>query len=263
MPRNLMYGSILNNSILTREVSFLLFLISKIHLDYVSNRMDIIAVIKRRKEILFIVSFIYNLIFSPTCLRFYLKKNANIKGAFLKNVKIKIVGEGRLYIGPKTIIKKSVIEVIGDNSVVKIEGGSTNIKNSFFTASKPFGIINIASGFTSEGCSIQAHEEKTISIGRDCMFSSGIILSTTDYHTIISLQTGLRVNNAKEIKLADHIWIGRNVTILKGSIIANDTIIGTGSIVNGNLSTSNAIYAGVPAKIIKHGVNWNRTLLRI
>jgi acetyltransferase-like isoleucine patch superfamily enzyme len=52
------------------------------------------------------------------------------------------------------------------------------------------------------------------------------------------------------INKRDRVWLGANVTVLKGVTIGNDAVIGAGSVVTKDIPTG-AIAVGVPAKVIK------------
>jgi acetyltransferase-like isoleucine patch superfamily enzyme len=56
----------------------------------------------------------------------------------------------------------------------------------------------------------------------------------------------------KEVIIGNNVLVGANCTILPGTIINDNIIIGAGSIVKGELET-NSIYAGIPCKKIKSG----------
>jgi maltose O-acetyltransferase len=49
--------------------------------------------------------------------------------------------------------------------------------------------------------------------------------------------------------IAKNVWLGVNVTVLKGVMIGENTIVGAGSLVTQNLP-DHVIAVGVPAKII-------------
>ncbi len=93
------------------------------------------------------------------------------------------------------------------------------------------------------------------------MFSSGIIISTTDYHSVISKDDGVRVNDSKDIVIGNHVWLGRNVCVLKGVTIADDIVVGMGSMVSRSLELEHSVYAGSPARRIKSDVTWIRPLV--
>lgn len=118
--------------------------------------------------------------------------------------------------------------------------------------------IRIGSGTTIEEANLAVAENSTkLIIGKDCMFSRGINIVTTDSHSIISLETRERTNPAKDVIIGNHVWLGNGVSINKGVTIGFDAIVAGHSIVTKSIS-SNCIAAGVPAKVVKTGVTWNR-----
>lgn len=52
------------------------------------------------------------------------------------------------------------------------------------------------------------------------------------------------------VKVGNNVFIGRRTTILPGTTIGDNCVIGAGSVVKGNLA-SNGVYAGVPARLIR------------
>lgn len=154
----------------------------------------------------------------------------------------------------------SVISVVGDNCNVFIEGGSTNIPHCHIEVRGSGSEIIIKKGFTSEQVSLKACEGRKIVIGEDCMFSAGIYISTTDFHSIIDANTGARLNPAKDVIIGNHVWLAHGVSVLKGSIIPDNVVVGKSSTIAGKLDESNSVYVGTPAKMVKSGVNWKREL---
>lgn len=118
--------------------------------------------------------------------------------------------------------------------------------------------IRIGAGTTIEeaNLAVAANSTKLI-IGKDCMLSRGINIVTTDSHSIISLETGERTNPAKDVIIENHVWLGNGVNVNKGVTVGFDTIVAGHSIVTKSIS-SNCIAAGIPAKVIKTGVTWDR-----
>lgn len=101
-------------------------------------------------------------------------------------------------------------------------------------------------------------EGKKVIIGKDCMFSSNITIMNSDAHSIISLDENERLNFSKDINIGDHVWIGAGVTILKGTDIQDNTIIGSRSLLTNKLYQNNCVYAGSPAELRRENVNWLR-----
>lgn len=102
---------------------------------------------------------------------------------------------------------------------------------------------------------INACNGTKISIGENSLLSNNIEIHSTDYHYIFDAM-GKRINPDASVSIGKHVWIGLGVKILKGSSIADNTIVGAGSIVSGKIDEPCSMVVGVPAKIIKKGVTW-------
>lgn len=99
-----------------------------------------------------------------------------------------------------------------------------------------------------------------IEIGNNCMFAMGITLYHTDSHPILDFATKKIINKVYKLKICNHVWVGANVTILKNSLIGDNSIVGWGSIVTGKFPSSKEgdgfILAGNPAKIVRRNITW-------
>lgn len=153
--------------------------------------------------------------------------------------KISCGNNNNITIGPsKYRIKKLRILGEGDNSIVQI-GDNLSVMNS---------------------CEIVFRPEKNlhVTIGDDCMFASRILIRATDGHTVKSKATGKTLNYGKPVEIGNHVWIGNDVTILKGSKIPDNSVVAATATVTRAFTEPNAIYAGVPAKLVKTGIDWAR-----
>ncbi|WP_462359287.1 acyltransferase [Bacteroides finegoldii] len=218
-----------------------------------------LGLIKNNHIVLVLTSMAYN--FLHFSLITNILQGAKIRGSFLNRVDIKISGKNnQVMIGEKTMMNHCTIVVIGNNCKLTIAGGSTNINYCLIRLCGEGSEISIATKFTAHGGTIESCEGKKISIGEDCMFAGGVRISTTDHHSIIDVDKNIRINQAKDIQIGDHVWLGRNVTLHKGAVIGDDSIVGEGSIVNGVLDEQHAVYVGYPAKKVKSGTTWSRAL---
>ena len=90
-----------------------------------------------------------------------------------------------------------------------------------------------------------------VSIGADVAIGPGTrIFSHSNYYA-----SGKRVSQERitiDVLIGNNVFIGANCTILPGSVIHDNVIVGAGAVVKGDLA-SNAIYGGVPAKLIRPG----------
>jgi acetyltransferase-like isoleucine patch superfamily enzyme len=191
---------------------------------------------------------------------------------------LQITGEGNCttFLGSK--YSKTVIRIKGDHNAVSFGKNSTsneiliNIfgKNNRVLVGKNCKIrghilvkgegqtIKIGDFTTFTNCYLLAQEGCDIRIGRHCMFSRGIEIRTTDAHSVVSLETGERLNSPGSVTIGDHVWIAANVLISKGVTIADDCIIGAGASVFKDITESHTISVGTPAHIIRRGVTWSR-----
>lgn len=77
----------------------------------------------------------------------------------------------------------------------------------------------------------------------------------SDQHAIIN-EEGKRINEDAPIVFGNNVWCGCHCTILKGTTIGNDVVVGANSNVSGIHPENNVILAGNPAKVVKSGVRW-------
>lgn len=95
-----------------------------------------------------------------------------------------------------------------------------------------------------------------IVIGKNCRIAEGVDIWSTDTHSIT--QDGALINPPKPIHIGDHVWIGKDVAILKGVTIGDDAIIGMKSIVTHDIA-GGTVSIGTPAKTIREQVEWSLT----
>jgi acetyltransferase-like isoleucine patch superfamily enzyme len=93
----------------------------------------------------------------------------------------------------------------------------------------------------------------SVTIGSFVNLGVNVSIYDTDFHPV-DLQKR-RNHSTADIKSApvvieDDVWVGANVTILKGVTIGKGSIIGTGSVVTKNVAPF-SLCAGVPARFIK------------
>ncbi len=148
---------------------------------------------------------------------------------------IKIKGNNNtIHIGDYAKINASIL-VIGDNRRLSIGDHTTSVE------------IRIL-------CSDQCD----VTIGKWCMFSRKIEIRTTDAHSVVDRNTLTRINSPGSVNIGDHVWVGVGTLISKGVTIPADCVVGAMSFVNNSFHESGVVIAGVPAKIVKRGITWNR-----
>ena len=60
-------------------------------------------------------------------------------------------------------------------------------------------------------------EARAIEIGMDCSIASGVWMTTSNFHLIISWSSGTRPNPAKPVRVGNPIWIANYATPFKRS----------------------------------------------
>ena len=83
-----------------------------------------------------------------------------------------------------------------------------------------------------------------IYIGDDFLSAGGLTLNSATHDPVTLAPIG------KEIRIGRRVWCGLNVTILAGTQIGDDVVVGAGSVVCKDLP-SQCIAVGVPARKIK------------
>ena len=174
----------------------------------------------------------------------------------LKNSSISFRGEDNiLFLEDGANLNEVSINFSGNNSLVYIRRTShacpynVNIyNNSVFYMGKD-NYIN------SRKVNFQLSEERNIIIGDDNMFSYGVAVRIADPHLIYSTIDHKRVNPTKSVYIGDHVWIGQDVKIFKGSIIGSGSIIAGEGVVTKNVP-SNTIFGGNSGRILKKDIFW-------
>lgn len=177
------------------------------------------------------------------------------------STKIQITGNNnRIEIATGAVLTGSLIKISGNNNRVII-GADAYIEGVEFWIEDNNGEIYIGSKtyighHTHLACTEDDHK---IAIGSNCMISSNVTVRTGDSHSILSLE-GHRINQAHDVIVCDHCWVGQGVRILKGVNLSENSIVAGGAIVTGSFGP-NVIVAGVPAKVVKENITWDSARL--
>lgn len=97
-------------------------------------------------------------------------------------------------------------------------------------------------------------ERKNLFIGGDGVFSFGVWIRTADPHLLYSVDTKERLNPSRSVLIGDHVWLGQNATILKGTSIGSGSVLAAGAVISGKTVPSNSVWGGNPAAQIREGV---------
>ena len=135
---------------------------------------------------------------------------------------------GKLIFQDKYYIEKGCRFDIGDGATAKFGEGYVNAMTNF----------TIMHGIT---------------VGDECVIAWGCEFMDEDFHQITYPE---KKEKSFPIEIGNHVWIGSNVTVLKGSRIADGCVIASNSVVCSIFQKPNCLIAGNPAKVIKENVTW-------
>lgn len=219
---------------------------------------------------------------STVFLRFKYGSSLCLDGTFVRKCQFFIQNNNRIRLGDFKIVNSKFF-LFGENNSVVIERTNQMIcglsvkmygKNNSLEIKQDATIFGLRIVIRGDGCRIVIGEHFSenincmmtcmgkmnyILVGDDCMFSENIDIWNTDSHQITNLE-GQVINRNRPIVIGNHVWIGKNCSILKGVFIGNHSIIGMSSVVTNNVD-SNSIYVGNPAKKVKVDVSWNRNYM--
>lgn len=134
------------------------------------------------------------------------------------------------------------------------KNSTLNIQNTFFIHSGcdimvfENAKLNLGSGYINRYCKIRCYS--SISIGHNVAISENFTIWDNDAHTIIG-----NGNSVAPVVIGDKVWIGTNVTVLKGVTIGNGAVIAAGSLVNKDIPPY-SLAGGVPAKVLRQSIKW-------
>jgi len=103
-------------------------------------------------------------------------------------------------------------------------------------------------------CDSKIFVNKSVEIGQDFTCAWGVFISDCDWHTI---QYDKNISPIQaDVKIGDHVWISHDCSILKGTKIGNNCIVGCKSLLTGKTYPANSLLVGTPAKVLKSGCDW-------
>jgi acetyltransferase-like isoleucine patch superfamily enzyme len=163
----------------------------------------------------------------------------------------------RVSVGHGAELGGTRIEIHGDDNLVEIGDRCGGLFEATFVTNGA--TLRLGEGTTIVEAYFNFHEPFEIRLGRDCLVSGEVVFSVSDMHTIVDLESKRRINYGRSIDIGDHVWIGARAQIMKGAKIGSGSIIGTRAVVTKEIP-ENCIAVGVPAKVIRQNVSWDREL---
>ncbi len=144
----------------------------------------------------------------------------------------------------------------GEIKIQLMEGASLSIGKFLMTTGPLYlkctenGTLVIGDNcFFNHNCSLTCAYK--IEIGHDCAIANNVIIIDHDHEIVDNRITSNLVK--KPIIIGNNVWIGANVTILKGVKIGDSAVIAAGAVVNRDVEAFE-IVGGVPIKTLKKRV---------
>lgn len=149
--------------------------------------------------------------------------------------RVNVHPRGRLTVGSNCILRGSLI--VGDGCELVIGDNVT----------------------FNRQCFVRAWEESRITIGSGSLLSD-VTIETSDMHSVVDIESGRRLNPARDIEIGEHCWIGSGVLILGGARIGSNSVVAARAVVKHEFQP-NVLIAGVPGRQVKSGITWDRRRL--
>lgn len=200
---------------------------------------------------------------------YYVFMNNRVKGkrgntfekhnVFFKGLRCKFQGQGNSvvigWVSPSAI-SNCHINVYGSNNKVLIEDG-VGLKDLTIYMGGNGNTIHIKRKTQIAGKTELAVMEGTkIEVGEDSLFSANVTFRAGDSHSVVDAESGTRLNPSKDIIVGDHVWIGNNVIVTKGTVIGRHCVVATGAVLTGKTYPDYCAIGGNPAKVVKEGISW-------
>ena len=91
-----------------------------------------------------------------------------------------------------------------------------------------------------------------VTVGDNTIFGNYVSIHSENHiYTDVTIPIRLQGVERLGVSIGNNCWIGAKVTILDGVIIEDGCIIAAGSVLTNGRYKKNAIYGGVPAKLLK------------
>lgn len=168
-------------------------------------------------------------------------------------------GGNIMVVGKHSMLNRLTLKIKGHNNKIWVgENCKIGKKCKFYLYGNNLELIIGNNNTFNHDVELLCQEDNSkIVIGNDCMFSHHINVRTSDSHPIFDIDADIRCNNAKDVYIGDHVWVTAHCIIQKGSRIGAGSVIASSSVVTKDVP-ENCVAAGMPAKIVKKNVRWER-----
>ena len=142
-------------------------------------------------------------------------------------------------------VNASLVQNINPRTEIAVGGKSKlTLPHSVFTRRNVSfrvegGELTIGTSFFNQGCAITCMDN--IQIGDNCLFGPNVVVVDHDHEYRYTDER--RGNHYKKapISIGNNVWIGANVTILRGTQIEDGAVIGAGCVIRGKVEKNTVV----------------------
>ena len=183
------------------------------------------------------------------------------KRTHLRSIKGNIIINAKAKFGLVKIGREDVVACMGSHTGLLIDGtlqfnGKATIGCGSSLHISKTGRMELGDRFRVTGNAAFLCE-KEITFGYFVGIAWNTFFMDSDRHSILD-ENGRKINEPAPIRVGSHIWIGFNVTLLKGTVIPDNCIVAAGALLSKPFDEENCIIGGSGAsqKVIKRNISW-------
>lgn len=142
-------------------------------------------------------------------------------------------------------VNASLVQNINPRTEIAVgEKSKLTLKHSVFTRRNVSfrvegGELTIGTSFFNQGCSITCMDN--IQIGDNCLFGPNVVVVDHDHEYRYTDERRGNHYRKAPISIGNNVWIGANVTILRGTQIEDGAVIGAGCIIRGKVEKNTVV----------------------
>ena len=115
------------------------------------------------------------------------------------------------------------------------------------------GVLDMGDHFSAnKNCFISCNKE--IVFGRDVMIGWNAVFFDAQGHIVF--HNGEEKPSFKPIRIGNHVWVCAEAHVMKGSEVADGSIVAYRSLVTGKFTEKNILLGGSPAKRLQDHIDW-------
>lgn len=142
-------------------------------------------------------------------------------------------------------VNASLVQNINPRTEIAVGGESKlTLKHSVFTRRNVSfrvegGELTIGTSFFNQGCAITCMDN--IQIGDNCLFGPNVVVVDHDHEYRYTDERRGNHYRKAPISIGNNVWIGANVTILRGTQIEDGAVIGAGCVIRGKVEKNTVV----------------------